>query len=483
MEVLVTWYSLLYFLAIAGGTAIVIAEGRRRDLDMPRWAMAVMVWAIGGLVGAELPHAWLGNLAAQRTAVGAVAGATIALFVAAQLLGIPAGRAIDTTATAIPLAGALARLGCFAAECCQGIATSLPVGVLDEHGVRRHPTQLYEASFDMFVAAWISRSRTPRLEGHRFLVSLAAMSVGRFFIEFVRDSEKLGPLSLAQWVVGLVAVVCAVLVARSARIPQLRRRTSALTGATALALQLPVMGADTTYPRKYYSIGAGAAAGAYDHVTKIRSCDSPDVQEWVRHHAFSGGAVEGGVRTELSSTHGYGLRVRGFSERQRAGAAIALEGSLPADSAPYARTSSGATIAGDLDWKWFGLSLGATVGDLYIRSASGFADNELSHERVLPDIGLRIGTSAGALEARFGDEIPFAFPSPVATLAITGGTPSTRMRVGVSDAGPCIGLRLMTPQGFEFDPFLAVGFRCDYCARGRNSQGGLMVRKWVRARD
>jgi prolipoprotein diacylglyceryltransferase len=153
----VPWYALFYLLAIAGGCGAIYAEGRRRRFDADRWTICVAAWAIGGIAGAVAPQFFLGELAATRTAVGAVAGATIALFICAALFRIPADRALDTTAVAIPLGGALARLGCFIADCCEGLATSLPVGIIGEDGIRRHPTQLYEAAFDTVVAIALAR--------------------------------------------------------------------------------------------------------------------------------------------------------------------------------------------------------------------------------------------------------------------------------------------------------------------------------------
>src|SRR4051812_469685 len=90
------WYALMYLLAIAGGTAIMLDEGRRRQLGS-RWVVAVLAWSIGGVIGASLPYQLFGDLVAPRTAVGAVAGATIALFAVATLLLIPTGMALDAT--------------------------------------------------------------------------------------------------------------------------------------------------------------------------------------------------------------------------------------------------------------------------------------------------------------------------------------------------------------------------------------------------
>lgn len=46
--------------------------------------------------------------------------------------------------SALPLALAVARVGCLAAGCCHGLATDLPWGIAAGGGARVHPTPLYE---------------------------------------------------------------------------------------------------------------------------------------------------------------------------------------------------------------------------------------------------------------------------------------------------------------------------------------------------
>src|SRR4051812_26274084 len=290
-------YQLFYELAIASGAIVMIVEGRRRQFSSEQCTLTVVAWIVGGTLGAELPHVLIGNAAAVRTAVGAVAGATLALCAAAVLLRLPVGAALDTTAIAIPIAGAFARLGCFAGECCQGLATSLPIGITDREGVMRHPTQLYEAAFDVAVAAWWSRSRRRVQAGHRFLISLGAMSVGRFVIEFVRDSEKIGPLSLAQWVVGPFAIACFACVVKDVRFPRVRAGAPprlATVGLSALLLQMPVVPTDS-FPQRFAFWGIGIGGGAYNvHSVDERNCDSGPFNEWDRSHTYLGGSVEAG---------------------------------------------------------------------------------------------------------------------------------------------------------------------------------------------
>ena len=471
-------YQLLYFLAIACGAAVMLAEGRRRQLGRLSWAVVVLAWTVGGIVGAELPHMMLGDLVAARTAVGAVAGATLALILASVFMGVQPGRALDTTATAIPLAGAIARLGCFVAECCQGVATNLPIGIVGEDGVRRHPTQLYEAAFDVAVAGWIARSTRRFTEGQRFLLSLGAMSVGRFAIEFVRDSDKLGPLSLAQWIVGPVGVVCLALVARDVRFPRLRPRPVLATGVTALALQMPPISADTLYPRNYVSGGASWFGSSFDWVHDVGSCEVEE--RHTRTHKISGMTGEVGYRRQLSATSGMGVRLRPFSATENASESRdpLFQGSPPSSPytprLPYKITHRGATIAADFDATYVGVTVGGTFGQFYplLDRDAQYDDPDRATSR-WASMGLRLGTERAAVEIRVGDEYPMNVPLPTFTVGLgIGNGKDTRIRFGASDLGPFVALRHVRPQGLEINPMFGTAHN--------GFLGGVMVKQWFR---
>jgi hypothetical protein len=470
----VTTYLFFYALAIVAAAAVMIVEGRRRRFDGVAWVIAVVAWAIGGMIGAEVPRQLLGDVVAARTAVGAVAGATLALVMASALLRIRQNQALDTTAIAIPIGGAIARLGCFAADCCQGIATNLPIGVTDHDGVRRHPAQLYEAAFDTAIVAWLIRMKPGAvMEGHRFLLSLGAMSTGRFMIEFLRDSEKIGPLSLAQWIVGPAAIACFAIVSMRIRIP----RVSRATPIAALALQMPPISGDTLYPRNYVSGGASLFGGSFDWVHDVGSCEVEE--NYTRGHKIGGVAAEVGYRHQVSATRGFGFRFRPFSATENATESrdYRINGS-PSPSGftfpAYTVKHRGATIAGDFDFKYLGLTFGGTFGQFYPLIDAEDDDND--HRTVQgswPAMGLRLGTQRVAVEIRAGDEYPVSAPFPAFTFGFGfGNGKDTRVRVGASDMGPFIALRHVLPRGLEIAPMFGGAHE--------GWMGGLMVKQWVR---
>jgi phosphatidylglycerol---prolipoprotein diacylglyceryl transferase len=523
----VPWYQLFYLMAIVGGAAVIVVEGRRRQFDVERWAMCTTAWVIGGIVGATLPHLVLGELATTRTAVGAVAGATLAIAVAASLLRIRPGQALDATAIAIPIGGALARLGCFVADCCQGIATKLPIGIADAQGVVRHPTQLYESAVDVAIATWLVRRAPGRFrDGHRFLVSLGAMSSGRFAIEFLRDSDRLGPLSLAQWVVGPAALLCFAAVALDARLPRVkaeaparvagiiaalailmlsatgtlgaletssmllavvagagfvsvRKGRIAPAGMAALMLQMPAP-ADSTFPQRFAFWGVGFGAGSYrafhqdDH-----SCDSGPFNEWNRFHKYMGGSAEAGYLRQGSQWSGRGMRGRVSYSRDHADHAIATYGVAPNPSS-YSVTNFSAGVFGDMTGHYAALTLGVTGGRMR-PAVDGFLEGEGDPMRpwaAYPAIGVRLGAIYGpSLELRFGDEAPLNIPMPLMTFAIgLGDKKGNRVRGGFSDMGIFAGGTFKAHNGLEIMPSLVILNDSRVSPRG----GAMAIRQWRR---
>jgi phosphatidylglycerol:prolipoprotein diacylglycerol transferase len=115
--------------------------------------------------------------------------------------------------TALPLAHAVGRLGCFLAGCCYGAAHDLPWAVTytdpaaaDLNGTPLgrplHPTQLYEALLELgnfAVVTWVWR-RAPR-SWAPVATWLGLYGAERFALEFLRGDPRgawLG-LSTSQW--------------------------------------------------------------------------------------------------------------------------------------------------------------------------------------------------------------------------------------------------------------------------------------------
>lgn len=119
----------------------------------------------------------------------------------------------------LPLGHAFGRVGCFCAGCCHGKPTDSIFGVIfpfgeshPYHDVAIHPTQLYEAFFNLVLFIVLINIFFRYKQGHRpyLFVSLYLVFYGifRFFNEFLRGDDIRGVflLSTSQWI-SLVLII------------------------------------------------------------------------------------------------------------------------------------------------------------------------------------------------------------------------------------------------------------------------------------
>lgn len=107
----------------------------------------------------------------------------------------------DTFIAPLALANAFGRIGNFINGELYGIATNLPWGVLFP-GVTepRHPTQLYEAGYNILIFAVLYSLRDKNWKpGTHFGLFMVLYSVFRFSVEFIKDIPAYGPLTMGQW--------------------------------------------------------------------------------------------------------------------------------------------------------------------------------------------------------------------------------------------------------------------------------------------
>lgn len=189
---------------------------------------AVLVWGfIGGRLFYVLEHAayyvqypwqifavWEGGLIFYGGAVFSVFG----FWLATRQKKLPFWKSLDFIIPYGVLTHAFGRFGCFMNGCCYGKPCDLSWCVLfPGHAQPVHPTQLYEAAFNLLLAFFLlSRRKKVRFEGQIALLYFLLYGLGRYLLEFFREpvSQWLG-LTSNQWVsVAMITVVFVVFMAK-----------------------------------------------------------------------------------------------------------------------------------------------------------------------------------------------------------------------------------------------------------------------------
>ncbi|WP_410538963.1 prolipoprotein diacylglyceryl transferase [Streptomyces sp. KL2] len=233
-----------YAFCIIVGVFIAVWLGGKRWVargGQPGTVADIAVWAVPfGLVGGRLYHVvtdyqlyfgegrdwvdafkiWEGGLGIW----GAIALGAVGAWIGCRRRGIPLPAYADAIAPGIALAQAVGRWGNWFNQELYGRPTDLPWAVRIDNGVDTgtfHPTFLYESLWCVGVALlviWADR-RFRLGHGRAFALYVAAYTVGRFWIEYLRidEAHEIWGLRLNNWtsiVVFLAAVAYIVLSAR-----------------------------------------------------------------------------------------------------------------------------------------------------------------------------------------------------------------------------------------------------------------------------
>ncbi|MFD5321532.1 prolipoprotein diacylglyceryl transferase [Streptomyces sp. NPDC127098] len=226
-----------YALCIIIGVFLAIWLGGKRWVDRggkPGTVADIAVWAVPfGLVGARVYHVitdyqlyfgdgrdWVDSFRIWDGGIsiwGAIAGGALGTWIACRRRGIALPPMADALAPGIAFAQAIGRWGNWFNQELYGRATDVPWAVEIDNGLDQgtfHPTFLYESLWCLGVGAlviWADR-RFRLGHGRAFALYVAAYTVGRFWVEYLRIDEAhefLG-LRLNNWT-SLAVFVAAVL--------------------------------------------------------------------------------------------------------------------------------------------------------------------------------------------------------------------------------------------------------------------------------
>ena len=140
---------------------------------------------------------------------GGIIGGALTIYGFCKIKKIDMLSYLDLMIPSVALAQALGRVGCFLAGCCYGKETDSPLGVVftnsdfAPNGVKLLPTQLFMAGGDLIIMAvllWYAAKRPMR--GRTSALYLILYSIGRFFVEFLRNDDRgtVGMLSTSQFI-------------------------------------------------------------------------------------------------------------------------------------------------------------------------------------------------------------------------------------------------------------------------------------------
>jgi len=189
---------------------------RRRQQSLPlsrleRLGIATGAFC-GAMVGAKLPFLltdWRGMVSGAawfsdgKTIVLGLVGGYFGVEIAKWVLQVRT-KTGDSFAVPVAVAVGIGRLACFHAGCCHGTETVMPWGCDFGDGLRRHPTQLYEAAFHLSMAgllAWFGHRGWFR--GQLVKLYIIAYLLFRLLTELIRPE----PILLAGLTVYQVAAL------------------------------------------------------------------------------------------------------------------------------------------------------------------------------------------------------------------------------------------------------------------------------------
>lgn len=238
-------YAIFLSVGFLAAVLLSVRENYRLPNPYPITPLGGLWVFLGGLLGARLyyiaqygdlsrwyeaAYIWSGGLVFYGGAIGGFVGGVIyVLLVRASVVGVG-----DMAITYVPLAHAIARVGCFLNGCCWGSSSAMPWAVSYPHNsapwkkqlqdslinadapfsLPVHPTQLYETGslLLIFIALRILYRR-PHLPGSVMLAYLFLYGFSRFLTEAFRgDSARhLLDMTVSQYVaIGLMGTATAV---------------------------------------------------------------------------------------------------------------------------------------------------------------------------------------------------------------------------------------------------------------------------------
>lgn len=215
-------YGLMIGIGVIAALAMALYRAKKRGLNEDHIFDIAIYGVIGGIIGAklmfiivEVPYIIKNPILIKDfilggfVVYGGILGGALTAFIYCKRKRIEFIKYFDFLSPSIALAQGFGRFGCFLAGCCYGKVTTGPFGVnfknsfIAPHDIKLHPTQIYSSLGDFAIALILlyygSREREDGRIGGLYLI---LYSIGRFFLEFLRDDPRgsVGILSTSQFI-------------------------------------------------------------------------------------------------------------------------------------------------------------------------------------------------------------------------------------------------------------------------------------------
>jgi len=225
----VRWWGIIAGIAVIVMLVVMLREAKKIGIE--RDLYSIFLWGIvGGYIGGRLAYViydWDYFVANPRDIIGfaglAQNGMIIGIIGAALIyMGVTRMRFStllsigDAVAVGMPLALAVARIGCLINGCCTGpVAPNLPWAIIYTHpnsvaplNVPMHPSQIYHLLWGLIVFAVVWRLRGKlKPEGCLAFFCFCLFAAGDFGIRFLRTDEPVLLGFRQSQVLDLVALV------------------------------------------------------------------------------------------------------------------------------------------------------------------------------------------------------------------------------------------------------------------------------------
>ena len=220
-------YGLMIGIGILSAFLLAYYRAKRHGLD-PETVLGLGITGLfGGMIGAKLLFcliefkAFLADpaiiLSPEGFVVyGGIIGGVLCGILYCKIKKVEFLKHFDLLSPSVAVAQGFGRIGCFLAGCCYGRETDSFLGIVFHdsayapNGVRLLPTQLFSSAGDFMIAIililYAKKGRTAGKVGALYIV---LYSVGRFFIEFLRNDYRgsVGIFSTSQFIALFTAVI------------------------------------------------------------------------------------------------------------------------------------------------------------------------------------------------------------------------------------------------------------------------------------